>query len=72
MNKALKTFPKILFILGSFVLVFVLGCCDSTSSSNSTGNTSSGDKVVLEFWNTMDGREAAIMPEVFKAFNKKH
>ncbi len=70
MNKALKTFPKILFILGSFVLVLILGCCDSTS--NSTDNNSSGAKIVLEFWNTMEGREAAVMPDVFKAFNEKY
>ncbi len=66
MNKALKNASECFFILAFFSIIFVLGCCDSNSSSESS------DKIVLEFWNTMEGREAAVMPDVFKAFNEKY
>lgn len=68
MDRALKNILKIFSILALFSLALVSGCCDS--SSNTTG--SSSDKVVLEFWNTMEGREAAVMPDVFKAFKQKY
>ncbi len=69
MNKALKKISKIFCILAIFLFLFILGCCDSNNTSSSS---SEGGKIVLEFWNTMEGREAAIMPEVFKAFKEKY
>ena len=53
--------------MAAMITPFIVGCC---SSDNSKAN--SKDKVVLEFWNTMEGREAKIMPEVLAEFHKQN
>ena len=60
---------KILFVsILSITLICLTACCSSENSSTSN----SEGKIVLEFWNTMEGREAAVMPEVLKAFHSKY
>ena len=60
---------KILLVsILSITLISLTACCNSENSSS--GN--SEGKIVLEFWNTMEGREAAVMPEVLKAFHSKY
>ena len=68
MNRALKNILPFFFILAVLTLAVFTGCCNSEKSST---NSTEG-KIVLEFWNTMEGREAAIMPEVIKSFSKKY
>lgn len=48
-------------------ITLLTGCCESGGASGS-----SNSKVVLTFWNTMEGREAQVMPEVLEAFHKKY
>ena len=60
---------KILLIsILSITLICLTACC----SSNNSSTDSSEGKIQLEFWNTMEGREAAVMPEVLKAFHAKY
>lgn len=60
---------KILLVsILSITLISLTACCNSENSSS--GN--SEGIIVLEFWNTMEGREAAVMPEVLKAFHSKY
>ena len=68
MVKPVKIILPLVSIL-ELVLFIATGCCDSGKTS--VDNSSDG-KIVLEFWNTMEGREAAIMPEVLKAFHQKY
>lgn len=68
----IKPIKKLLSVFSVLVLIFsvlLTGCCNSGNSSVNSGNES---KIVLEFWNTMEGREAAVMPEVLKAFHEKY
>lgn len=70
MDNALKKIIKVFTIFFIFYSIAILsGCCDSNQPSN---NNSSDAKVELVFWNTMDGREAAIMPDVLNNFHKKY
>jgi arabinogalactan oligomer/maltooligosaccharide transport system substrate-binding protein len=55
--------------LALFIAVFVFlvtGCGDESKRKTSKS------QVQLEFWNTMEGPEASIMPELIAAFEKKH
>jgi len=50
---------------GLLLLLFLLpGCCSSTGKSAD----SSGGRIHLEFWNTMEGAEARIMPDLIRDF----
>lgn len=67
MNRALKNASILLLVLGVCFITFATGCCDSGNS----GQSAEG-KTVLEFWNTMTGREAAVMPDLLKVFHKQN
>lgn len=45
-------------------LFMLVGCC----GRNSSGSGSGGGKTRLEFWNTMEGPEARVMPALIKEF----
>ncbi len=47
-------------------LFLVSGCCKKTSNDNSN----SGQKIKLEFWNTMEGPEARVVPELINEFRE--
>ena len=52
-------------ISGLLLLFAVLaGCCGNTGKSGAT----SGGRIHLEFWNTMEGGEARIMPDLLRDF----
>jgi len=52
-------------ISGLLLLFAVLaGCCANSGTSGSTSN----GRLVLEFWNTMEGAEARIMPDLLRDF----
>ena len=63
-----KPVKIILVSIISITLICLTACCSSENSSASN----SEEKIVLEFWNTMEGREAAVMPDVLKAFHQKY
>ena len=67
MNKAFNKIFTLFTAVALFSVCLLNGCCDSKASTK--GNK---EKEVIEFWNTMQGREAAIMPEILKAFHKQN
>lgn len=52
--------------LSLVLLVFIFGCNETEQSSNSTG------QITLKFWNTMEGAEARVMPEVIAKFHEQN
>ena len=69
MIKPIKNTLSLCFILVILLSALLTGCCDS---GNTSANSGTEGKIVLEFWNTMEGREAAVMPDVLIAFHEKY
>lgn len=67
LNKALKNISFLLFAILAFWTFSTTGCCGSAASTSDNSG-----KTVLEFWNTMEGREAAIMPAILEKFHKEN
>lgn len=65
-NRQISLFKAAVKLLLLFLLPFIWGCGESEKSE------SGGTTIKLEFWNTMEGPEAKIMPELIKAFEQKN
>ncbi|GAB4270364.1 MAG: maltose/maltodextrin ABC transporter substrate-binding protein MalE [Candidatus Rifleibacteriota bacterium] len=54
------------FLVGLLCVFSILGCGDNQKKNNG------GEKVTLVFWNTMEGPEARVMPELIKEFEENN
>ncbi|MGM0600915.1 MAG: extracellular solute-binding protein [Candidatus Rifleibacteriota bacterium] len=61
-----KLFFSLLFFLLANMLIVIVGCGKEEASQTNS------KKIVLEFWNTMEGPEASIMPDIINKFHQKH
>ncbi len=65
-NRQISLFNSAAVVLLLSMLLSVLGCGKEEKSSGS------GEEIRLEFWNTMEGPEAKVMPELIKTFEQRN